>query len=140
MPRRYVSGRGLLMFQKVAFLSVRLEARGAAAPRERATGGPHLPSRRLHLRVRLLARLLEAPDAPVDRESGAPLRQRACSSVPSGSIRTSASSSRRPKWAFWADWDGTVVEQMGRHGWLKDPGFLGGSDAGSVLGEGDAPA
>src|SRR6266480_4883922 len=53
MPRRYVSGRGLLMFQKVAFLSVRLEARGAAAPRERATGGPHLPSRRLHLRVRL---------------------------------------------------------------------------------------
>src|SRR5213596_3205378 len=61
MPRRYVSGRGLLMFQKVAFLSVRLEARGVAAPRERATGRPHLPSRRLHLRVRLLARLLEAP-------------------------------------------------------------------------------
>ena len=49
------------MSQKAAFLSVRLEARGAAAPRERATGGPHLPSRRLHLRVRLLARLLEAP-------------------------------------------------------------------------------
>src|SRR5262245_26438808 len=36
-------------------------ARRAAPPRERATGGPHLARRRLHLRVRLLARLHEAP-------------------------------------------------------------------------------
>src|SRR5262249_9432974 len=36
-------------------------ARRAAPPRERAIGGPHLPSRRLQLRIRVLARLLEAP-------------------------------------------------------------------------------
>src|SRR2546428_7567535 len=89
MPRRYVSGRGLLMSQKAAFLSVRLEARGAAAPRERVTGGPHLPSRRLHLRVRHLARLLEAPHREgVDTVSG-DVRDRKrgpCSVVKSGYV------------------------------------------------------
>src|SRR5262249_13986182 len=36
-------------------------ARRAAPPRDRATGQPHLPPRRLHLRVRLLTRLHKAP-------------------------------------------------------------------------------
>src|SRR5262249_23049250 len=36
-------------------------ARRAAPPRKRTTSRPHLPPRRLHLRVRLLACLREAP-------------------------------------------------------------------------------
>src|SRR5438093_3664654 len=63
MPRRFFSDSAPPTFLYTLSLHDALPICRAAPPRERATGAPHLPSRRLHLRVRLLARLLQTPQS-----------------------------------------------------------------------------